>query len=179
MPRLTVCGVAMGMSKTVVIGMLGGAVAVAGTGGGAAYYIRNHSQPSVEEIRAAEQAAAQDRYVQEEEINYATLISTIDGSRASGGSMPVMVTFHLAGEHGLGEFCAQRPLVEEAVLRALERDGLHAAIREAVNRVLAGGPVRGFSVRPMTDVTAGGKAEYDTAKKCKRADQAAKKTQHG
>ena len=166
------------MNRTILIGMLGGAVAVAGTGGGAAYYVQ-HSKPTPEQIRAAETEAEQAHYVRDEEINYATLISTIDPrTRSAGGSMPVMVTFHLAGERGLGEFCAQRPLVEEALLRALERDGMRAAVREAVNRVLDGGPVRGFSLRPMNDAAAGGKAEYDTARKCKKLEQAAKKPTH-
>ena len=33
------------MNRTILIGMLGGAVAVAGTGGGAAYYVQ-HSKPT-------------------------------------------------------------------------------------------------------------------------------------
>ena len=167
----------MGMNRTVLIGMIGGAIAVAGTGGGATYYIQ-HSKPTPEQIRAAEADAERTRYVRDEEINYATLVSTVDPRARSGGSMPVMVTFHLAGERGLSEFCAQRPLVEEALLRALERDGMRAAVREAINRVLDGGPVRGFSLRPMTDAAAGGKAEYETARKCKQIEQAAKKPTH-
>ena len=162
------------MSKTIIVGMVGGALAVAGTGGGAAYYIQHYSKPSEAEIHAAAAETARERYVRDEEINYATLISTVDRGRRDGNSMPVMVTFHLAGTRGLGEFCAQQPLVEEAVLRALEQDGLHAAIREAVNRVLSDSPVRGFSVRTMTDPAVGGRAQYETAKKCKQLAAAAK-----
>lgn len=162
------------MSKTILVGMLGGAVAVAGTGGGAAYYIQHFSKPSAAEIHAAAAESARERYVRDEEINYATMISTVDRGRRDGGSMPVVVTFHLAGTRGLGEFCNQRPLVAEAVLRALEQDGLHAAVREAVNRVLDGGPVRGFSLQPMTDPSAGGRAESETERKCRELASAEK-----
>ena len=163
------------MSKTIIVGMVGGALAVAGTGGGAAYYIQHYSKPSEAEIHAAAAEAARERYVRDEEINYVTLISTINPRRGStDGSTPIMVTLHLAGARGLGEFCAERPVVEEALLRALEQDGMHAAVREAVNRVLGDAPVRGFNMRPMTDAAVGGKAEYETAKKCRLSAAAAK-----
>ena len=41
------------MSKTIIVGMVGGALAVAGTGGGAAYYIQHYSKPSEAEIKDA------------------------------------------------------------------------------------------------------------------------------
>jgi hypothetical protein len=166
------------MSKAVAIGMIAGSIAVAATGGGAAYYVQRHAKPDEAAVRAAQAETERQRYVRDEEINYATLISTVAPPTRGAGSMPVMVTFHLAGSKGLGEFCRERPLVEEALLRALERDGMRAAVREAVNRVLEGSPVRGASLRPMTDPAVGGKAEYDTAKKCKQAAADAKKAAH-
>lgn len=155
------------MSKSVIIGAVVGGVAVAGAGGGAAYYMQN-SGPSAVELQLAADQAERERIAREEELHYANVVSLVRRPDGRGGSMPVVVTFNLAGSNGMSAFCANVPAVEEAVLRSLSRDGLNGPVREAVNRVLAGKPVRGASVRPLTDANAGGAAVGDTQSKCRK-----------
>ena len=155
----------MAMSRTLIFAVIGGAVGVVAAGGGAAYYMQR-SGPSPEELRVAAEAAAHERYVREEEINYATVFSFV---RMTGGaSQPVMVTLHLAGTRGLGAFCSQLPLVEETVLRALAANGMQARLHDAINRALGGGAVRAAAARPLTNQAAAGSAARDTAQKCRK-----------
>lgn len=160
----------MTTTKTIIIAAAGSAIGMATAAGGATFYMKHKAGPDPEMIRAMAEAVEHERYIREDEPNYVTVFSHV---RPTGGSsLPVMVTLKLAGTRGLGAFCDRIPLVEETVLRALAANGLEARVGGAVNRVLAGKPVRGATARPMINPAAGGQAARDTEKKCKAVAKA-------
>lgn len=147
---------AIGMNKALIVTAIG-CLALAGTSIGGWYYIdssrRARSQP-VAETEAAKLA----RYRLEEEPHRLTLVSHVlprmNGRRSS--SVPVMVKLVVSGTNGLRAVCARLPHIKEAVLSTLSTSGnmvtdeggrlnlarMEPQLRQAINRVIQGNPVK-------------------------------------
>jgi hypothetical protein len=158
------------MNRAILLGVVGGAIAVAAAGGGAAY-VMTTKEPGAEERRAAIEAAERARFAREDEIHDVAVFSFLPQGRRDGGAQAVMVRLQLGGSKGLMALCAERPRVEEALLRAFAGGGLHAPIVEAVNDVLPDRPVRSARATPMRNMMAGGRASYETDQACRAASK--------
>lgn len=134
-----------------------GCLVLAGTSIGGWYYVDGLSRARPQPVAEAK-AAKLARYRLEEEPHRLTLVSHVlprmNGRRSS--SVPVMVKLVVSGTNGLRAVCARLPHIKEAVLSALSTSAnmvtdeggrlnlarMEPQLRQAINRVMQGNPVK-------------------------------------
>ena len=119
-----------------------------------------------------------DAIFDENKIHQVSVFSYMQTMGGRGPSQPVLVTLNVKGPEALAEFCDNQSSVNEAVLQILSRDRGRAGkkavlksvkkpLQKAVNRVLAGKPVKKIETRSARTPAEFSREMTHTRKACK------------